>query len=212
MHRRFIALLVSAITMLAFGIGLSQPAQAAPAPAAAPAIFVPAPSHVTFNISNVWNPNQPTITVSDRTGQSAMRVSQSAYAWGSLAADNMTMAYTTLTTCTGCIIVTIKPKGDPAITTNIANTSRTVYTDPQTHIVYTKACSVVFQKEYWAAHTDYRQRQRAMTHEIGHCLGYMHANPAYDTCELSIEANVYCAPATRFTPSSYDYSEQSHNY
>lgn len=204
LHRRILAFLVSAITLLGLGIGLSQPAQAAPS-------FV-VPSHVTFNISDLWNPAQSTITVSDRTGLSSLRVSQSAYAWGSLAADNMTMAYTTLTTCTGCIIVTVKPKGDPAIGTNVANTSRTVVTPVGGGTPYTKACSVVFQKEYWAAHLDYRQRQRAMTHEIGHCLGYMHSNPAYATCELSIEANVYCDPTTRFTPSSYDYSEQAHNY
>lgn len=208
MKRRIISALVALFTIVGITV-MSSSAQAVAAPV--PTAFV-VPSHVTFNISNTWNPAQKTITVSDRTGLSSLRVSQSAYAWGSLAGDYFSTAYTTLTSCTGCIIVTVKPKGDPAITTNVANTSRTVFTDPNTHIIYTKACSVVFQKEYWEAHLDYRQRQRAMTHEIGHCLGYMHANPAYDNCESSIEANVYCAPATRFTPSPEDYAEQNHTY
>lgn len=214
MRTRIIAALVALFTIIGI-TALTSSAQAVAAPAqaaAAPAVFVPPPSHVTFNISDLWNPAQSTITVSDRTPNKDFRVSQSAYAWGSLAADSMTMAYTTLTTCTGCIIVRVVSKGNVLLGGGPAAASRTVQTPTGGGTPYTKACTLAIEAEYWSTHTDYRERQRMVTHEMGHCLGYMHSNPAYNTCESSIEANVGCPAGSRYTPSSWDYDEQSHNY
>jgi hypothetical protein len=188
----------------------AAPTQAAPA-AETPAVFV-APSHLTFNISDLWNPAQSTITVSDRTPNKDFRVSQSAYAWGSLAGDSFQTAYTTLTTCTGCIIVRIVSKGNALLGGGPAAANRTVQTPTGGGTPYTKACTIAIEKEYWSTHLDWRERQRMLTHEMGHCLGYMHANPDYNTCELSIEAGVGCAAGTRYTPSDWDYSEQYHTY
>lgn len=212
MRNRLIAALVALLTIIGFGAMMSSPAQAAPVQADTPAVFVIPPSHVTFNISDLWNPAQSTITVSDRTPNKDFRVSQSAYAWGSLAGDSFQTAYTTLTTCTGCIIVRVVSKGNALLYGAPAAASRTVATPVGGGTPYTKACTVAIEQEYWATHTDWRQRQRMVTHEMGHCLGYMHANADYNNCELSIEANVGCAADTRYTPSTWDYSEQGHTY
>lgn len=214
MRNRIIAALVALFTIIGIGVmTTSAQAVAAPAPASAPSAFI-APQHEIFPTSDFWNPAQSTITVSDRTPNKDFRISQSAYAWGSLAADNMNMAYTTLQTCTGCIILYMVDKGDPLLGNPAGPmaANRTVTLTPANQPDYTSKCRIVIERQYWATHTDYRERQRAVTHEIGHCLGFMHSVYPWNACDQSIEANVYCVPGPYYTPSKVDYYELDYHY
>jgi hypothetical protein len=158
-----------------------------------------APAHAATWVGPVWNDNQPTITVSDRNGYD-LNENEAAYAWGSLSADDMTMAYTQYETCTYCIKVytgSVGPNSSDLysaiVTTEYHN--NVLGFNKQWAIICNITVDVTKVGTYWKA------RQAVMTHAIGHCLGL-----GNDTAGQSIMNHYNLThPDNAYTPGANDY-------
>ena len=159
-----------------------------------------APAQAYHFFGPTWRVNvQPVITVSDRNGYD-FNENEATYAWGSLAADDMSMAYTQYETCTLCIKVYAASLGGSYV-----RVTPSEVTDSNGR-TWTGAC--VLQIDPAKTGTYWKARQEAVSYGIGLCLGFLASSAGQDTM------NPYNLghPDNAYKPSSQEYAELDYYY
>ena len=111
-----------------------------------------ASAHSIFPVTNTWNPNQPVITVSDRSGFD-LNEYEAAYAWGSYSADSISMAYTQQQTCTWCIRIVNEPASFFDIPNRPAVSGKHLTYGGASVGYYTDQCTIYVNEDYFPTHT-----------------------------------------------------------
>lgn len=157
--------------------------------------LVAAPTAQALDYNNFngpqWQPSQPTITVSDRNGYD-LNENEAATWWGIYGAtDAVDMIYTQYETCDYCIRIYTAPLaantlGDAHITSYYykqVSTSSGIAT-----YKYPRQCDIRIDPDQTGPNAT--KRQTVVTHEIGHCLGFVHTT-GYSIMQTPYSAIAY---------------------